>query len=238
MTTRDFIILFFDHWRRMDPEDFKINGQTEVAAVSRLNEAQRVISESLYLFDPSITFTLVAGQTTYNVRDLSSTSRKVYEPQAVWINGNSLLSPFSAKRGLMGYQEFTDSYPFWRTAVSGVPTVAVQLPPSSIMLYAAPNSTVVSNGNNYISGTYFAADLSASSLNATSDIPEEVQECVVRLAIKLQLLPSADKPADFNKLGLLDAHDRRLIDGMGANNKRKLTQGSAQPYYPVFMRTR
>lgn len=190
--------------------------------VDRLNEAQRYICENLYYYYPSVPLTLVAGQSTYRLRDLSATTYKIVDPKMVTVANAPLGIPVHGKRMVYPVELFEQSYPNWRTASSGVPSAAGLAPPDWLILDVPPNSTVVNAGNHFISGTVYVPDLSASSLSGVSELPIVLHEAIARLAVVFSASTTVTEDYQKAKLDELKAQAVELIQIEGKGNMEAL----------------
>ncbi len=180
--TLDTMIVLLDDLLSYDLDNFKrrdAHTVTPEEKTAQINYGLRTISRYISQFDHSIVLTLTADDPTVNLRDSDEVSRKVFEVKEVIINGSRLYRP-NGRPGLWNMSDVQRLIPQWRTADAGIPRVAWQTG-TTLNLYQKPSAAAVSGGNNFIAGTYMAADLVYGE-NAEPDIPEELHEAVVRVA--------------------------------------------------------
>ena len=137
------------------------SGQAYITAASDINaligECIGIYAEeTLTFFDPKIALTLSSGVSAYDLRSLSIVSKKVCLPVSVAI-GNATLTNMYGRPGPISSTEWhglSDAY----SVSNATPTRWTWEPPNTLRLYAAPSSA---GSNNYVSGYYIPADLSA-----------------------------------------------------------------------------
>jgi hypothetical protein len=195
-----------------DLDSFYGASPTDAQVVATLNEALREIAKAAFLVEPSIALTMVDGTSTYSLRSTSTVAKKVDQVLRVAINHYPLKTYDGKRRGLWTFTDLEEYAPNWRDADNGTPRAAVQMG-DKLILYPPPTATVVSDGNNYVTGTKLPADLSENATSASPDIPEELHEPLAKLA--------AAKSADPNATeGHQDARIARLYQqAMGAANE-------------------
>lgn len=221
----EFMVLDLDNSKGESPSSANQNEQ--------LNWAYRTLCSRASLFDPTITFTLVADQALYDIRDITTpvVSKKVIRPFRIYINNIPLRTADKCRPGLWTLEELEDGYSTWRSAGSGTPYAAILENYNDLRLHPKPSSTVVSGGNNYIAGIYMPADMSGDG--AVPDLPEEFHELIAYMAAIKASLPIVTEDEMWNRIKAYDAEiqsafrtfereqARRLVDWgtIGANNQ-------------------
>lgn len=168
-----------------------------------INQALRFIGKRCLLMNHKVTLTLVASQLAYNLRDTSTpvVSQEVILPFQVVINQSPLPDRYNRDYGFWGVKELDRYYPKWRTDGAGAPQLACWLGQNGgndLIVYPAPNSTVVGNGNNFVSGLVMPAALSNDS--DIPQLPTEVHESVAALAAVLAAIPGATEAEAWQRL--------------------------------------
>lgn len=153
---------------------------TDAQALLQINRAVRLMSKKLNQWDSLIVVTLVADTRSHSLRSTTVFSRKVIKPFYLVVNGDALLDASGERPGFFTVYEADRYYPDWRTRTSGQTFAAILSGNEKITYLPPPSSTVVSAGQNYLAGTYLAADLTA--LSETPDIPEEFHECLAAMS--------------------------------------------------------
>ena len=194
---------------------------SEAQIVTLLNQAKNIIGEYLFIVNPSITFTPTANSFQQNIQDTTTpvVSSKVLKPLRVVVNGITLRGMDGY--GVMSYGDFENSYPSFRLASSGQPTIAVQLGNGKLGLYMKPDQ---SYSNSYIVGQVLPADLSASSLSAEPDMPADLHIAIAYLAAVIAAEPTAAVQEQFMRLDRYSKHYRDRIERARADNVRAYTE--------------
>lgn len=191
----EFMVLDLDNSKGESPSSAN---QTE-----QLNWAYRGLCRRASLFDPSITFTLTASTTLYDIRNLSVVSKKVITPKWVYINNVPLRTYDNQARGLWTLQELERNNPAWRTVTTGTPYCAISQNYNYLRLYPAPTSGIVAAGGNYIAGTYLPIDMAADG--DVPDLPEEFHELIAYAAAIKASLPVVTEDEMWNRIKAYDA---------------------------------
>lgn len=153
---------------------------SDAQALLQINRAIRLMSKDLKQWDSLIAVTLVVGTRSHSIRSTNVFARKIVKPFYLVINGNPLWDASGKRFGFFTIHEADRYYPDWRTRTEDTTFAAILSGNEKITYLPPPNAAVVSAGNNYIAGTYMAADLTA--LSETPDIPEEFHECLAAMA--------------------------------------------------------
>lgn len=210
----EFMVLDLDNSKGESPSSANQNEQ--------LNWAYRSLCRRAFLFDPSITFTLTASTSLYNIRDITTpiVSKKVIYPKWVYINNVPLRAYNNEVRGLWTLQELERDNPMWRSVASGTPYCAVLHRYNSLRLYPAPTSGVVSAGGNYIAGTYLPVDMSGDS--DVPDLPEEFHELIAFSASIKASLPVVTEEEMWNRIKAYDGEVESMFKDFTAEQKTVL----------------
>lgn len=176
-------------------DDFNADAPSAAQQLLALNWALRNIGKRLHLFDPKITFTLVANQNEYNLRDVTTpvVSRKVLIPHAVYIGGNPLYQ-YNGNIGVWGIGQLARDRTTYLTAAAGTPEIAAFYQ-GKLWLHPKPDAI---GSNNFISGTYIPADMAADG--DVPGIPEELHECLAYYAAVHQALPTATEQEQWQRI--------------------------------------
>lgn len=216
-----------------DLDDSTGGGSTPTTAqkLTSVNAAIRQIAIHVQQYDPAIPLTLTADQDTYNLRSLSVVTKRVVRPYQVIVNGYPLYNAARTERGLWTLQELERVYPGWRSTDAGTPARAVQIANSKLILHPKPNSTVVSAGENYVSGTYIPPNYSDSDLATEPDLPEELHEAVAYLAAVKSALPFVSEAEGWQRLTAFNGEWAAAADEVRRDNVRLLQSwGSTSGY--------
>lgn len=222
MTTQNLIDFVKDH-AAFDLDLYPGESPTDAEVVELLNWALRILSRKLWLVDPSIVITLVAGTQSYDLRS-ASLSRDVWLCLRAYINGSPLLDWQGEQVGLWTLEEMEATNPTWRAAANGTPTAAMVID-RKIYFYLKPSSTVVSTGSNYVAGCYLAADLAAGSLSAVPDIPDETQEALGLLATVKGSTPNVSEEEGWARLKEFHSGAFELVEEIAAANRAAIFGG-------------
>ena len=199
---KQFTALDLDSYLGEEPSDLDLG--------NLINWSVRTISEySRCNYSDRIQFVLTAGTDLYNLRDTPTVvSKKVLEPHYVVINGATLYSP-SGDRGLWSYRDLIASYPRYRDYDDGVPSRAVWMPNSKLLLSCPPDAATAAQ-THYIAGFYIASDMIVNSADgqywegANPDLPEELHETVVYLSAFRAAMPNVAEAEGWQRLAAYD----------------------------------
>ena len=155
-------------------DDYNADDPTGAQQLLSLNWALRNIGARLNQYDPKITFTLVADQAEYDLRDTATpvVSRKVVKPFVVYVGGNPLYQ-VDGSLGVWSLEQLSRHRTTYLTGSSGTPTVAAFYNQTKLWLDPKPSAV---GSNNFISGTYMPADMAQD--DDEPDIPEELHEAL------------------------------------------------------------
>ncbi len=201
-----------EQFTAFDLDNFLGEDPSEADFDALINWSIRAVSDYTRCnYDHKIVLTLVAGTHVTDCRDITTpaVSRKVLEPRLVTINSGFLRNP-RGERGLWTLSELEANYPGYQTYDNGKSARAIWLPNNQLLLSAPPSSVVVSDGNNFISGWYLAADI-ATSDTALPDIPEELHEVLVYFAAFHASLPSVSEQEGWARLKSYNAEYEALV---------------------------
>lgn len=194
----------------------------------QINRALRVISKECFLFDPKVTFTVVAGQFRYSLDDRKTpvVSKRIVRPHYVTINGNKLWNADQTAYGVWGWQEFVHSNPKWEASSSGTPTKAVLFGAREVLLHLPPTAAVVSAGENFIAGQVLANDL----VNDTDDpsdqgVPVEIHEAIAYLAAVYASEPNVTEQEGWVRVGRYDSQWTKMVRAIRNENRRLFDTG-------------
>jgi len=201
--------VYLDHYEADSPTNAQLNAS--------LNWAQRNIGKRIHLFDPKITFTLVASQAKYDIRDVKTpvVSRKVLIPHVVTLGGNPLYQ-YDGKVGVWSIGELARCRPTYLTESAGTVSIAAFF---DRYIYLSPAPSAVGS-NNFISGTYIPADMSNDT--DEPDIPEELHECLAYYAAVHAALPSATETEQWQRIQAYNAEWADEVKRMGKQNANAL----------------
>lgn len=216
-----------------------VNNQTGTDAqwVRYLNWAQRVAARLIEPYSPKITLTLVIGQDTYNLRDITTpvVSKKVVRVHKVVINGTPLLTRAARDYGLWSLDELETFAPTWFSDTTGQSTKAVQQG-QNLILHPAPSSLFSSN---YIAGTYLPADLvdPSTGTDSTPDLAEECHEAIALMAAVYAADPTVSEAEGIARLQRLSAraHDAIRQVSLDEQNSRSSFEGTLDQNWNRFM---
>lgn len=205
-----------------DLDDYISGGQTpsDTEALITLNQAKDTISKAIFQYDPSITFTVTDGTSTYSLRDSTVFSRNVIRPQECWINGTLLRASLIDKTGFWSIGEFQRRYPSFRTDPSAVPFIGVYVGNQSIIIYPTPVAGTAALGGNFISGQYLAADMTTANEATTEpDIPNEIRPAIAYLGAIIAAEPSVSEQEQMARLAAYDKRVMGKIEEIAAENR-------------------
>lgn len=194
---------------------------TDAQVVAGLNDELYLIGKEIEQYDPLVTFTIVASQADYDMRDIATpvVSKRMIRVYDVIINGNYLRDASGRGRGLWTMQELTRRYPTWTSDGAATPTKAVRYTGTRILLHPKPTAETLSGGSNYVSGTWLPAALSTSTGSAEPQIPLEIHSSLaVKTACKFAE-PMASETHQFNKLNIMRAQADAEIQRVRKDNK-------------------
>jgi len=114
---------------------------------------------------------------------------------------------------------------------AGTPGTAVEYSESKLLLYPKPSSSF---SNSYIAGQYLAADLSASSLSAEPDLPDDLHIAIGYVAAVCAAEPTAANQEQLFRLKAYNEKYVKLMDEIRSVNKSKFV-GSSLPLERTFV---
>lgn len=211
-----------------------VDDVTDADVVAALNDAQREIAKAAYLVEPSTTLTMTAGQSQYDLRDTDVVGKKALTVLRVIVGGETLKKP-SGSYGLWTYQELEQQFPEWRDADNGTPYIGVQLG-TSLIIVPPPTSSVISGGGNYIVHTKYPEDMSASSLSAEPDIPEDLHEALAKLAAAKAADPNVTEGHQDARVSRLYSQAMSLAMETGRANLKMWNAPASTPKDRSFIR--
>lgn len=194
---------------------------TSAQATADINWAIRFVSQRIYQFDPSITFTLTANTPNYNLETTTIFGKKILEARRVIINGNQLYTCDGRKYGMWTLAEVERENATWRSDAAGTPSKAFQVG-TTLWLHQKPTTAVAAAGSCYVAGQYLAADLSSSTDQSNSpDIPVVLHEAVVRIAAVYAADPTATESEALARIQRYEGRAMADMDLIARRNRRQ-----------------
>lgn len=168
---------------------------------AQLNWALRLLAKKLFLYDASITFTLTTNQSSYDLRNVSTSafSRKVLWVHYVIIGGEVLRDVQQTEPGLWTMPQLEKRFTTWRTDSAGTILRALQTD-RALIVHPKPSAT---GSNNFVAGRYTPVAL--SSAGDIPDIPEELHEILATLAAVKAAEPQVSEQEGWTRLQRFDA---------------------------------
>lgn len=215
---------------------------TDAQLVPYVNWAIRSIARKIKQINVYIPITLTANQSTYNLNagvGISTTvASQVTRLHRVFINNNVINKPNGQTPGMWSYNEIERWNPSYRSQPSGQPIAAAQFG-NNLLLYPAPSSAVASGSGNYVVAEYLPAEMSASNLSVSPDLPNELHEAVAYLAaIRIQA-PNITEAESYQRLNLYQSFIGDAIAEVKKQNEATIqdfgsTFGFAKPKWIRF----
>lgn len=217
-------ITYVQKFTEFDLDNFLGDAPTDDDYVELINWGQRLIGKKCCTFSPKVDLTLIANSADVSTRDTNVVEQKLWRVHCVWINGSPLLNAARDDYGTWSYKELQSAYPEWATESAGVPSLAVHYNQSRLILHQKPNSTVVSDGNNYCSGFVFPLDRTSSAGDAVDgmdsqiDLLEELHEACCFLAALKAAIPTCSAEEGWRRLQQYSSEASSLIDDVARQN--------------------
>lgn len=223
-----------------DLDNYLGGSPTAAGLNGQINRALRTVSKECFLFDPKVTFTLATGKLRYSLDDLKTpvVSKRVVRVHQVTVNKNKLWNADQDAYGVWGWQEFLHRHPKWESDANGTPTKAVVFGSREIILHLPPTATVVSDGNNFISGQVLANDLVQDTDDPSDQgIPVEVHEAIAYLAAVYSSEPNVTEQEGWARVGRFDSQWSKMARSIKNENRRLFDTGrKVQSIYADFIK--
>jgi hypothetical protein len=196
---------------------------TDSDILASVDDAMVEIGRLAYVVDPLVSFTPAANTMAYDLQG-SAFSKKVVEAYKVLWDG-AMLKGANGEPGLFSREEMDRLYPTWRTDDAGTPLRAF-VSGRNLYLHPKPSSDAVS-GN---SGAYLDAQVyptKPSSVESDEredteiDLPEELHECLAKLAAAKQASPNVTESHQQNVIDrwMQEAYSKAESVGKGNRNQ-------------------
>ena len=136
------------------------------------------------------------------MQDLTIVAKRMIEVESVIIN-NVRLCNYRGDHALWNIQTYRRLYDGYLNYPDGTPSAAYRIDGYRIGLSPAPNATVVSDGDNYVTGVYLPATLANN--DDVPDIPEQYHEWIAMIAASFSSTPLVSEAEGWKRLDAYNA---------------------------------
>ncbi len=211
--TRSLLTYNLDHWGGDASDASEV---TNAILLKQINRMQMRLSRKIWLYFPKLTLTLTADESTYDIENEAVTSRRLFKPMLVWINGNVLYNDYGP-----GMRTMAELPQTWVTDTADTPTMAVHVGSRKMIVHPKPTAAVVTAAQNFIAGFGYASDIAGSLPDSETpgEIPNDLHEALCWMTAYNSALPTAAEADMWQRLGSFDKEAADRIADYARMNK-------------------